>query len=187
MAVLHEATLQPSKVELLADWIPRQPWYTAADAEFEVLGRFRFDDPAGAVGIETFLLGRPDGALYHVPLTYRGAPLAGLEAALVGTLEHSVLGRRWVYDATADPVYREVLAEVIRTGGEQAEQVVQRADGSTAPVPTSAHAYGRPAGATGDRLDVVRAPDRAPAPDAWSVLLATWPEQDAPITLARLS
>ena len=41
---------------------------------------------------------------YHVPVTYRGAPLAGAEAALLGTSEHGVLGRRWIYDAAQDPV-----------------------------------------------------------------------------------
>jgi len=37
-----------------------------------------------------------------VPLTYRGAPLDGAEDALVGTTEHGVLGRRWVYDGTRE-------------------------------------------------------------------------------------
>lgn len=186
MAVLHEATLRPSKLEILAEWVPQQPWYPADAADFEVLGRFRFDDPADEVGIETYLLGRPDGTLFHVPLTYRGAPVPGLTAALISTLEHSVLGDRWVYDATADPVYLAVLEEVIRTGGEQADQVVHRADGTTAEVPTSVRAYGRPAEGGGDRLDVVRAPHRSPAPTDAPVLLASWPGQDEPVVLARL-
>jgi hypothetical protein len=186
MAVLHEATLRPTKAEILAEWAPRQPWYTADDADFEVLGRFRFDDPAGEVGIETFLLGRPDGTMFHVPMTYRGAPAPGLDTALVGTMEHSVLGDRWVYDAAADPVYLAVLEEVIRSGGEQAEQVVQKADGTIAEVPTSVRAYGRPAEGTGGRVDLVRTPDRSPAPAGAPVLLATLPGDDAPIVLARL-
>ena len=44
----------------------------------------------------------PHGGLF-VPLTYRGAPLAGGEADLVGTTEHSALGTRWVYDAWRRP------------------------------------------------------------------------------------
>jgi hypothetical protein len=187
MAVLHEATLRPTKAEILAEWVPRQPWYTADDADFEVLGRFRFDDPAGEVGIETFVLGRPDGTTFHVPMTYRGAPVPGLDGALIGTMEHSVLGDRWVYDATADPVYLAVLEEVIRTGAEQAEQVVQKADGTTAEVPTSARAYGRPGTGAGHRVAVLRTPDRAPAGDGIPVLLATWPGQDDPLVLARLA
>ncbi|MEI2826114.1 MAG: hypothetical protein V9F04_06650 [Dermatophilaceae bacterium] len=46
------------------------------------------------------------------PLTYRSAPLAGADRALVGTIEHSVLGTRWVYDAPHDPAY---VAELLRT------------------------------------------------------------------------
>jgi hypothetical protein len=34
----------------------------------------------------------------------RGAPLDGADQALIGTSEHGVLGRRWVYDGTHDPV-----------------------------------------------------------------------------------
>ena len=46
---------------------------------------------------------------YHVPLTYRGAPLAGAEGALLGTSEHGVLGRRWVHDGAHDPVVAAAL------------------------------------------------------------------------------
>lgn len=41
---------------------------------------------------------------YQVPFSYRGAPVAGADAALIGTTEHGVLGKRWVYDGTRDPV-----------------------------------------------------------------------------------
>ncbi|WP_244892038.1 maltokinase N-terminal cap-like domain-containing protein [Nocardia beijingensis] len=41
---------------------------------------------------------------YHVPLTYRGSPLPDAAESVVGTSEHGVLGTRWVYDATRDPV-----------------------------------------------------------------------------------
>jgi hypothetical protein len=48
---------------------------------------------------------------YLTPLTYRGAPAAGADGHLIGTTEHGVLGRRWVYDAAHDPVFVEqVLA-----------------------------------------------------------------------------
>ena len=52
---------------------------------------------------------------------------------LIGTTEHSVLGRRWVYDACADPVYVRALATVILTGGSQAELLVVTGDGCGAP------------------------------------------------------
>ena len=41
---------------------------------------------------------------YLVPLTYRAAALEGADGALIGTTEHGVLGRRWVYDGIGDPV-----------------------------------------------------------------------------------
>lgn len=37
-------------------------------------------------------------------LTYRGVPLAGAEEDLISTMEHSALGRRWIYNGTGDPV-----------------------------------------------------------------------------------
>ena len=40
-----------------------------------------------------------------MPVTYRDAPLPGADAWLIGTMDHSVLGKRWVYDGVGDPVY----------------------------------------------------------------------------------
>jgi hypothetical protein len=86
---------------------------------------YRFDDPAGAVGIETLLVRAGDGPLLQVPLTYRDAPLDGHDKWLVGTTDHSVLGQRWVYDACGDPVYASALADTILTGGGQAEEFIE--------------------------------------------------------------
>ena len=83
---------------------------------------FRFDDPAGEVGIETLLVRADGGPLWQAPLTYRAAPVDGLEPWLLGTLEHSVLGTRWIYDGCADPVYASALAGTIMTGDGQAEE-----------------------------------------------------------------
>ncbi|MER7173872.1 maltokinase N-terminal cap-like domain-containing protein [Streptomyces mesophilus] len=52
-------------------------------------------------------------AWYLVPMTYRGAPLQGAEEALIGTTEHGVLGKRWVYDGCHDPVLVGELAALI--------------------------------------------------------------------------
>ena len=41
---------------------------------------------------------------YQVPMTYRAKALAGADGALIGTSEHGVLGHRWIYDGTRDPV-----------------------------------------------------------------------------------
>jgi maltokinase len=121
MAEIHDATLTPGKVELVAPWMAHQRWYAAKGStpRLRKLWSWRLDDPAGEVGVETLLLLDEGGAqpvLYQVPLTYRGAPLDQLQHALVGTLEHSVLGRRWVYDGPHDPVYAAQLLELVLEG-----------------------------------------------------------------------
>lgn len=109
MATIHRTTMAPTKLELLAGWLPEQPWYrdTGAPPALSRAGGFRLDDPAGDVGIEVVLVTDGGGGgetTYVVPLSYRGAPLDGAEHGLVGTSEHGVLGTRWIYDAVHDPV-----------------------------------------------------------------------------------
>jgi hypothetical protein len=60
-----------------------------------------------------------------VPLTYRDAPLHGAAESLLGTAEHSVLGRRWVYDACADPVYVTALTDAIFGRIAQADEFIE--------------------------------------------------------------
>ncbi|WP_327005160.1 hypothetical protein OHA72_60875 [Dactylosporangium sp. NBC_01737] len=123
MALLHRADLTPTKLELLNAWLPTKDWYTGpAEPDLEKVGAFRFDDPAGEVGVETMLVRAGDGPLLQVALTYRAAPLAGAERWLIGTTEHSVLGPRWVYDASGDPVYAATLAATILTGAAEAAE-----------------------------------------------------------------
>ncbi|MGM0931103.1 MAG: CG0192-related protein [Actinomycetota bacterium] len=135
MAIIYDAVLNPSKQDLLKSWLPKQSWFQelgASGADLEHFGAFRFDDPAGEVGMETHLLAA-GGRVVHVPLTYRGAPLSGAEEFLAGTMEHSVLGDRWIYDACADPVYATALASVIVQGGSGAEQFLD-VDGKLEPL-----------------------------------------------------
>ncbi|WP_076471060.1 CG0192-related protein [Micromonospora avicenniae] len=123
MALLYRAEVRPTKLELLASWLPGQAWFQGeADATPERVAAYRFDDPAGQVGIETLLVRAGAGPIHQVPLTYRDAPLDGAQGWLVGTMEHSVLGRRWVYDACGDPVYGAALATAVLTGTGQAEE-----------------------------------------------------------------
>ncbi|NBE79926.1 CG0192-related protein [Micromonospora rubida] len=123
MALLHRAEIRPTKLELLETWLPGRPWFRGeVDVVVERVAAYRFDDPAGEVGIETMLVRAGAGPIYQVPLTYRGAPLDGAGSWLVGTCEHSVLGRRWVYDACGDPVYAAALAGAILAGTGQAEE-----------------------------------------------------------------
>lgn len=115
MALFHVSTSIPTKAELIAGWVPTQPWCPTSDGELETVGSFHFDDPAGKVGMETHLV-TAGGTLLQVPLTYREAPLAGADEALVGTLAHSVLGTRYLYDGIYDACYLMVLAGVALTG-----------------------------------------------------------------------
>lgn len=210
MALIYDATLTPSKSEILQSWVPAQPWFDGGD--ITVVGAYRFDDPADEVGIETHLV-RSGELVFQVPLTYRGAPLAGAESALITTLEHSVLGRRWVYNAPGDPVYAQTLATVIRTGGRQADLefatpvpaaarvVTTHVCGSGSPSatalrvnavffadegPTTVISAG---GMTLEILRVVGAVQPADESDAvlGSQLTGTWPGQDEPVRLATLS
>ena len=49
MALMHETTLVPSKYELLAGWLPTQPWSPGDATRLERVGAYRLDDPAGEV------------------------------------------------------------------------------------------------------------------------------------------
>ncbi|OIH95464.1 hypothetical protein [Curtobacterium sp. MCBA15_001] len=153
MAVIHDATLRPSKTEAIGGWLPTQAWSgVTPGAEVLVDGRFRFDDPAGEVGVETYLVHVDGGPVLHVPLTYRGAPLPGAEDFLLTEMEHSVLGRRWVYDAAGDPVYADVLRRAIATGGHEAS--LESAEGGEAP-PVLGTAVGSGAATTSPTVDAV--------------------------------
>ncbi|SCF61844.1 hypothetical protein GA0115256_10624 [Streptomyces sp. DconLS] len=127
MAVIHHTTLTPSKVELLTEWLPTRPWYRGGSGTpvLEKTGGFRLDDPEGEVGIEIMIatdITSPERTAYLVPLSYRGAPLEGAEHALVGTMEHGVLGKRWAYDGMRDPV---LVTELLRLVAGQTQAMAQ--------------------------------------------------------------
>ncbi|MFF7649241.1 1,4-alpha-glucan branching protein [Streptomyces sp. NPDC007983] len=194
MAVIHKTTMRPTKLELLTPWLPRQPWYLGAGREPELsrVGGFRLDDPQGEVGIE-FMVVRDDSGdrpvWYHLPLSYRAAPLAGAEQALVGTSEHGVLGRRWVYDGTHDPVLVAQLFALLQGRAEpQMQSVSDTPDPSVAvqaaDVPDAVGAASVTNGPDGTRLavaegrltlDVTRVleADRR-APEAQGQVTAPW-------------
>lgn len=207
MAIIHAATLNPSKIELLTLWLPSQPWFGEAESTDLVrVGSFRFDDPEGKVGVETLLVASK-GSVFQVPLTYRDSPLQGANALLIGTTEHSVLGTRWVYDAAADPVYASTLATTILTGQPQADQLLE-VDGQLEPMAETVHLQVR--GVLGAGVPIVssavpetvgglttihaghldlsvsRVLNLSGRTSGQKIMTATWAEQTVPVQLASV-
>ncbi|WP_159616743.1 CG0192-related protein [Arthrobacter zhaoguopingii] len=200
MAILHRATLRPTKLELLAGWLPAQPWWrNNSVTDLQKVASFRFDDPDGEVGMETLLVttGRE---VVQIPLTYRSSPLAGAESGFVGAMDHSILGQRWVYDACVDPVYSAVVSTALLGGPGQADEFVD-VDGRLEPslqsasvtvlrglpVPDPGTLDGGVAGSEtpvrGRDLDLVlfRVPDLSGGIRGPHALMGTWSGQEPPV------
>ena len=117
MAQIYNAELSPSKNQVLATVLGTD------EADIEKLTSYRFDDPADQIGMEVHIVRTPDGSVLQVPLVYRPEPLEDAEEdELITTMEHSVLGTRYVYLGMSDPVFAEALDVTIseeRSGAEQ--------------------------------------------------------------------
>lgn len=185
MAIVHRATLTPTKTELMAAWLPIQEWCGGAGGALTPLGAYRFDDPAGEVGIESHVV-ELGGRTFHVPLTYRGQPLDGAERWLVGTMEHSVLGTRWVYDAPGDPVYRAELMRVICEADTQVEMFVDTPEGLQRREPTMQVRGSGGAVPDEPRVVVVREPDRRDRAVSGPTLTGTWAGHEPDSVLVHL-
>ncbi|OZC95557.1 hypothetical protein CH275_27795 [Rhodococcus sp. 06-235-1A] len=186
MSIIHRATLVPSKLEAISAWLPTQTWFAGhGSTDLEAVGAYRFDDPAGDVGIETHLVRTASGTVFQVPLTYRSAPLGGADAYLVATMEHSVLGTRWVYDGVGDPVYVTVTTAAIVDGAEQAELVVHSPDGARTVRESTTRVRGTGGHpSTSPRLYVRRVIEASAT--ELPHLFGTWPGQEDPIPLVEL-
>jgi hypothetical protein len=204
MAIVHRATITPTKKELIAAWAPTQPWGPPADVPLEVIGAFRFDDPDGRVGMETHLV-RYGTTLLQIPLTYRDEPLEGADDAVIVEMQHSVLGTRWVYDGLRDPRLVVMLAAVAMTGQGEALGMAEN-DGRWYIAPSNVRIQG--GGWTQERvpvdgfeverdnatsvvlrndrfeLTVFRRPMDGPRPAIG--LTATWDGQPTPVVLAEV-
>jgi hypothetical protein len=212
MAHLHQATLVPSKLELVEGWVTAQPWFAGdADGTFETIANYRFDDPLGEVGLEVLFVRAGDGPVMQVALTYRAEPYDEAESWLIGTLIHSVLGKRWVYDATGDPAFVAALATAILTGGREAELMVEtpngmvrreasasvRGSGSTAGPDVAADDIGTidtretpdatVVTAADLRVVLLRRPDDLPGASAEDALVGSWTGHPDETTLATLA
>lgn len=188
------ATLTPSKTDLMKAWLPHQPWFAGDAGDLATVGQFRFVDPAGEVGVQVTLV-TSGGVLYQVPLTYRDAPLEGAEAALLGTMEHSALGTRWIYDALSDPVYAaELLRTIVEADTEApvssgARQTPARGSGAEGVELVAGERRGDDLLAYGRcTVHVARHPDEAEPIDALGVLTAdlTLDGDDVTVVLAEL-
>lgn len=117
IAEIHQATLSPTKGEVL----------TQVFGPHEMFGSFRFVDPRGLVGIETLLV-HQGGPLLQLPVTYRDSRIT--DEHEIGTLEHSVLGKRYITRVVADPAAVKEYLRVIVVGDTHA----QRSDGQLPPL-----------------------------------------------------
>ncbi|WP_159614443.1 1,4-alpha-glucan branching protein [Glutamicibacter sp. JC586] len=109
MGIVYNTSMSPTKNELVSAWLPKQKFYTGnGTPKLEHIGGFRLEDPRGEVGVELRMYADhsdTSDVVYHVPLTYRDAPLPGAQKYLLGTSEHAILGKRYIYDAEGDPLF----------------------------------------------------------------------------------
>lgn len=205
MAIIYQATLSPSKLELLTKYVEGVPALAEQTGEdLRLVGSYRFDDPAGEVGIETHILTSDSGVLLQIPVVYRNEALAGADASRMGTMQHSILGERFMYDACIDAVYIGELVRTILSGDVDAVQMVETPDG---PVPRDSTVKVR---GSGTFYEVAPPPDEVEAVrsgtetevviDGYAVTIphvlamtpssadlslhGKWDGQDSPITLA---
>lgn len=107
-AQIYDAVLHPTKEEFTARF----------GAVVTLLGSYRLVDPADEVGIEIHIGRDGEGRLVQMPTTYRAEELD--PAATLCSVDHNILGTRWVSNALGDPV---AVAQMIRT-------IVQGDDGA---------------------------------------------------------
>jgi hypothetical protein len=172
VAIIHrDGTVTPTKRELVTAWLDRQG---LGAGDVEMAGSYRLDDPAGQVGIEALLVRRA-GEVFHLPVTYRGAPLDGAEAHLVTTMEHTVLGSRWVYEADGDPVALACYAAVLAGRQQQASLEVWEGGAAVGQRPNTVTLTVEGDGPAGGEVSLYRVPgDPAGRPAAGRRLVAAW-------------
>ncbi|TDL38083.1 1,4-alpha-glucan branching enzyme [Arthrobacter nitrophenolicus] len=121
---MNQPILTPALTALLQEWLPKQRWFPIKSPDFEMsqAGSLGLEDPARHAALSVFLLNvstqGPDGArrtaVVQVPLSFRPAPAAGMERALVGEAAGTDPSRPWVYDAVHDPDFVGSWLELIR-------------------------------------------------------------------------
>lgn len=115
--VYADAQLEPGKEFFQRRFLEREGLWKPGDS-LAAQASWRLIDPEGQVGMEVAVVS-VNNRLMQVPLTYRPSPLPDA-AGLLGEMEHSVLGTRYIYDARRDPAFRAALREIVRRGGQPA-------------------------------------------------------------------
>ncbi|SDS07416.1 Predicted trehalose synthase [Brevibacterium siliguriense] len=158
--------------QLLASWIPRQPWFPKHAADFgtdpditpmSVARAFTYtaDELGGFAGLVT-VISVGDGPTLrrlNIPLTLRGAEDMHLRHALIGRIDDLALGTVYVYDGAADPVFVNLMADAITKrkvfdGGQLSTESLRHSQEKTdardrAPMPFPVTANGDAASANG--------------------------------------
>ncbi|RBP62505.1 putative trehalose synthase [Brevibacterium sanguinis] len=112
--------------QLLAGWIPRQPWFPKLAADFgtdpditpmSVARAFTYpaEELGGFVGLVT-VISVGDGPTLrrlNIPLSLRGSEDLHLRHALIGQVDDLARGPVYVYDGPADPVFVNLMADAI--------------------------------------------------------------------------
>lgn len=101
IAKIYTTTLSPTKESIARAWV----------GDVTLLGSYRLVDTLdGETGIEVLIAADPDGRLVQIPFSYRSEEIN--PAHTLSTIEHGVLGTRWVSNALGDP---SAVREFIRT------------------------------------------------------------------------
>ncbi|MCF2573061.1 maltokinase N-terminal cap-like domain-containing protein [Brevibacterium sp. UCMA 11754] len=189
MADIYKAELNPGKLDVISAWLTKQAWAAEADVAPDSLQKvtsYRLDDPEGKVGAEIHIVAAGD-RVFQVPLTYRGAELAGADKHLIATIEHSILGKRWVYAGMGDPLFRQRLDHTIATAGTSAKQYRVDDEGNRIEEITDvAHAWGTGPLAGAEDVQVLyelNLDSPAEGSDA-GLLLGRWSGQESAVVLA---
>ncbi|MFN8171757.1 MAG: hypothetical protein U0R65_07810 [Candidatus Nanopelagicales bacterium] len=177
-----EQTSPRPRLDLIGWWLATQDWFTE-DGPVEREAAFRLDDPAGEVGIETFIV--RSGAFVPRPgdLSVRAAR----RWAPRRQARSMVLGHRWVYSGPSDPVYVATTSAAIANGGHEVDMFFE--DGTQQPRPdwyASATGSGAGSGEVVGALAVARSVP-APVPPGVATLDVTWGGLASPMTVAWLS
>jgi len=158
--------------QLLASWIPRQPWFPKLAADFgtdpditpmSVARAFTYtaEELGGFAGLVT-VISVGDGPTLrrlNIPLTLRGTEDMHLRHALIGRVDDLALGTVYVYDGAADPVFVNLMADAITKrkvfdGGQLSTESLRHSQEKTeardrAPMPFPVTANGAAASANG--------------------------------------